>query len=108
MGDTLAGGRGGGVSGICGRNKVSQTFESIFKKSVKQSEFEHWSFVVRCRCSTHRAITTMATNELLQKAKKSKSDEFYTQLPDIESELQNLDMDTLQFVLSFILLKCMN
>ena len=30
-----------------------------------------------------------ATNELLQKAKKSKSDEFYTQLPDIESELQN-------------------
>lgn len=29
-----------------------------------------------------------ATNELLQKAKKSKSDEFYTQLCDIESELQ--------------------
>lgn len=30
-----------------------------------------------------------ATNELLQKAKKSKSDEFYTQLTDIESELQH-------------------
>ena len=30
-----------------------------------------------------------ATNELLQKAKKSKSDEFYTQLGDIESELQH-------------------
>ena len=30
-----------------------------------------------------------ATNELLQKAKKSKSDEFYTQLSDIESELQH-------------------
>jgi hypothetical protein len=30
-----------------------------------------------------------ATNELLQKAKKSKSDEFYTQLVDIESELQH-------------------
>ena len=29
-----------------------------------------------------------ATNNLLQKAKKSKSDEFYTQLCDIESELQ--------------------
>ncbi|ENY5365803.1 adenine-specific methyltransferase EcoRI family protein [Raoultella ornithinolytica] len=29
-----------------------------------------------------------ATNELLQKAKKSKSDEFYTQLCDIENELQ--------------------
>jgi len=29
------------------------------------------------------------TNELLQKAKKSKSDEFYTQLSDIESELQH-------------------
>lgn len=29
-----------------------------------------------------------ATNELLQKAKKAKSDEFYTQLKDIESELQ--------------------
>lgn len=29
-----------------------------------------------------------ATNELLQKAKKSKSDEFYTQLSDIVSELQ--------------------
>jgi hypothetical protein len=29
-----------------------------------------------------------ATNELLHKAKKSKSDEFYTQLSDIESELQ--------------------
>ena len=30
-----------------------------------------------------------ATNELLQNAKKSKSDEFYTQLSDIESELQH-------------------
>lgn len=30
-----------------------------------------------------------ATNELLQKAKKAKSDEFYTQLSDIESELQH-------------------
>lgn len=30
-----------------------------------------------------------ATNHLLQKAKKSKSDEFYTQLSDIESELQH-------------------
>ena len=30
-----------------------------------------------------------ATNKLLQQAKKSKSDEFYTQLSDIESELQN-------------------
>lgn len=30
-----------------------------------------------------------ATNKLLQKAKKSKSDEFYTQLIDIESELQH-------------------
>lgn len=30
-----------------------------------------------------------ATNELLKKAKKSKSDEFYTQLSDIESELKN-------------------
>ena len=29
-----------------------------------------------------------ATNELLQKAKKSKCDEFYTQLSDIERELQ--------------------
>ena len=29
-----------------------------------------------------------ATNKLLQKAKKSKSDEFYTQLSDIESEMQ--------------------
>ncbi len=29
-----------------------------------------------------------ATNKLLQKAKKSKSDEFYTQISDIESELQ--------------------
>lgn len=29
-----------------------------------------------------------ATNKLLQQAKKSKSDEFYTQLSDIESELQ--------------------
>ena len=30
-----------------------------------------------------------ATNELLQKAKTSKSDEFYTQLSDIVSELQH-------------------
>ena len=30
-----------------------------------------------------------ATNKLLQKAKGSKSDEFYTQLSDIESELQH-------------------
>lgn len=30
-----------------------------------------------------------ATNKLLQKAKESKSDEFYTQLSDIESELQH-------------------
>lgn len=30
-----------------------------------------------------------ATNKLLHKAKKSKSDEFYTQLSDIESELQH-------------------
>jgi hypothetical protein len=30
-----------------------------------------------------------ATNKFLQKAKKSKSDEFYTQLSDIESELQH-------------------
>ncbi len=30
-----------------------------------------------------------ATNKLLQEAKKSKSDEFYTQLSDIESELQH-------------------
>jgi hypothetical protein len=30
-----------------------------------------------------------ASNKLLQKAKKSKSDEFYTQLSDIESELQH-------------------
>jgi len=29
-----------------------------------------------------------ATNKLLKKAKKSKSDEFYTQLSDIERELQ--------------------
>ncbi len=63
LGGGGAGGGGGGVSGICGGNKVSQTFESIFENSVKQSEFEHWSFVVRGRCSTHQAITTMATNE---------------------------------------------
>ena len=30
-----------------------------------------------------------ASNKLLQQAKKSKSDEFYTQLSDIESELQH-------------------
>ncbi len=34
-------------------------------------------------------MTRNATNKLLQKAKKSKSDEFYTQLSDIESELQH-------------------
>jgi len=33
-------------------------------------------------------MVRQATNKLLQKAKKSKSDEFYTQLCDIESELQ--------------------
>lgn len=33
-------------------------------------------------------MTRNAKNTLLQKAKKSKSDEFYTQLSDIESELQ--------------------
>ncbi|MEO3989916.1 adenine-specific methyltransferase EcoRI family protein [Pseudocitrobacter cyperus] len=33
-------------------------------------------------------MARLATNKLLQKAKKSKSDEFYTQLCDIESELQ--------------------
>lgn len=32
-----------------------------------------------------------ATNKLLQKAKKSKSDEFYTQLCDIESELKHYE-----------------
>lgn len=32
-----------------------------------------------------------ATNELLQKAKKLKNDEFYTQLADIESELQHYE-----------------
>lgn len=34
-------------------------------------------------------MTRNATNKLLQKAKKSKSDEFYTQLCDIESELHH-------------------
>lgn len=34
-------------------------------------------------------MARQATNKLLQKAKKSKSDEFYTQLCDIESELQH-------------------
>ena len=34
-------------------------------------------------------MTRNATNELLKKAKKSKSDEFYTQLSDIQSELQH-------------------
>lgn len=34
-------------------------------------------------------MTRNATNEFLQKAKKSKSDEFYTQLSDIERELQH-------------------
>ena len=33
-------------------------------------------------------MTRQATNKLLQKAMKSKSDEFYTQLCDIERELQ--------------------
>jgi hypothetical protein len=32
-----------------------------------------------------------ASNKLLQKAKKSKNDEFYTQLSDIKSELQNYE-----------------
>ena len=34
-------------------------------------------------------MVRQATNELLQKAKKSKSDEFYTQFCDIERELQH-------------------
>ena len=34
-------------------------------------------------------MARQATNELLQKAKKLKNDEFYTQLKDIESELQH-------------------
>jgi hypothetical protein len=34
-------------------------------------------------------VTRNATNKLMQQAKKSKSDEFYTQLLDIESELQH-------------------
>lgn len=34
-------------------------------------------------------MTTQATNKLLLKAKKAKSDEFYTQLCDIERELQH-------------------
>lgn len=34
-------------------------------------------------------MTRQATNKFLHKAKKSKSDEFYTQLCDIESELQH-------------------
>ena len=33
-------------------------------------------------------MARQATNQLLQKAKKSKSDEFYTQFCDIERELQ--------------------
>ena len=33
-------------------------------------------------------MVRQATNKLLQKAKKSKKDEFYTQLCDIERELQ--------------------
>jgi hypothetical protein len=36
-----------------------------------------------------KKMTRNATNKLLQNAKKSKSDEFYTQLSDIESELQH-------------------
>ena len=34
-------------------------------------------------------MARQATNKNLQKAKKSKSDEFYTQLCDIERELQH-------------------
>lgn len=34
-------------------------------------------------------MTRKGSNKLLQKAKKSKSDEFYTQISDIESELQH-------------------
>ena len=34
-------------------------------------------------------MARQAKNTLLQKAKKLKSDEFYTLLPDIESELQH-------------------
>lgn len=34
-------------------------------------------------------MSRKATNELLQKAKRLKSDEFYTQLTDIERELQH-------------------
>ena len=33
-------------------------------------------------------MTRQATNKFLQKAKKSKSDEFFTQLSDIKRELQ--------------------
>lgn len=36
-------------------------------------------------------MTRKATNELLQKAKKQKNDEFYTQLTDIERELQHYE-----------------
>lgn len=33
-------------------------------------------------------MSRKATNQILQKAKQLKSDEFYTQLADIENELQ--------------------
>lgn len=33
-------------------------------------------------------MSRKVTNQILQKAKKLKSDEFYTQLVDIENELQ--------------------
>lgn len=36
-------------------------------------------------------MTRNATNALLQKAKRSKSDEFYTQLSDISTELQHYE-----------------
>lgn len=36
-------------------------------------------------------MTRNATNKLLQKAKRLKSDEFYTQLPDIDRELQHYE-----------------
>lgn len=36
-------------------------------------------------------MTRKATNKILQEAKKSKSDEFYTQLSDIESELKHYE-----------------
>ena len=42
-----------------------------------------------------------ATNKLLQKAKKSKSDEFYTQLCDIESELKFYKVVFVEFQFTF-------